>query len=128
MPTLNPALPFNFDDSTLLGPRLALIRLRMERWRPRRISDLLKPGYGDRFNYYTQLFALFIALIGVIGVTVSIIQTAYTIKATNDNSLEIVILEVLSTLKRVESSIDSILDSSIEITSSLQELQRNISH
>lgn len=52
----------------------------MQAWRPQTLRHLLKPGYKDRFFYYTQMFALFIAVIGLVTVVLAIIQTAYTVK------------------------------------------------
>lgn len=78
----------------------------MHSWRPRKISDLFNPGYQDRFNYYTQLFALFIAFVGTIGVVLSMVQTAYTVKAANDDSVKMAIQKVVSALERIESSLN----------------------
>lgn len=75
----------------ILGPRLANLGERMRTWRPRRKRDLLKPGYGDRFVYYTQLFALFIAIVGALGVVLSTVQTAYAVIVAQDNSIEMAV-------------------------------------
>jgi hypothetical protein len=53
----------------------------MRAWRPQSLRHLFKPGYKDRFTYYTQMFALFIAGLGLVGVILSMIQTAYAIVA-----------------------------------------------
>lgn len=62
----------------------------MEAWRPQTIRQLFKPGYTDRFTYYTQRFALFvagmslvIALFGLFGIGLVAVQTAYAVKAFN---------------------------------------------
>jgi hypothetical protein len=68
---------------TFFGGRLETIHNEMQTWRPQSLRHLLKPGYKDRFSYYTQMFALFIAVIGLVSVVLSIIQTAYTIKGVN---------------------------------------------
>jgi hypothetical protein len=64
-----------------LGDRLRTIHEEMQAWRPQSLRHLFKPGYKDRFNYYTQMFALFIAGLGLLGVILSMIQTAYAIVA-----------------------------------------------
>lgn len=102
----------------ILGPRLANLKDRMRTWRPRRKRDLLKVGYSDRFSYYTQLFALFIAAIGTVGVVLSIVQTAYAAIATNDNSVEMAV-------DRVEAQIAALLNVTKEIVLALQELRAN---
>jgi hypothetical protein len=63
------------------GGRLKTVHEEMQAWRPQSLGHLFKPGYKDSFTYYTQMFALFIAGLGLLGVILSIIQTAYTIKA-----------------------------------------------
>jgi len=100
----------------ILRPRLVNIKERMRTWRPRRKRDLLKVGYGDRFDYYTQLFALFTAAIGTVGVVLSIVQTAYAVIATNDNSVE-------TAVDRVEAQIAALLNVSQEIVLALRELR-----
>jgi hypothetical protein len=102
----------------ILGLRLANLKDRMRTWRPRRKRDLLKVGYSDRFSYYTQLFALFIAAIGTVGVVLSIVQTAYAAIATNDNSVEMAV-------DRVEAQIAALLNVTKEIVLALQELRAN---
>src|SRR5271155_839488 len=94
-----------FAQFDILGPRLANIKNRMEDWSPKSVRDLTKPGYGDRFTYYTQLFALFIAAIGVVGVILSIVQTAYAIISTryaamanNDDSVQLALEKIEGTL------------------------------
>jgi hypothetical protein len=74
----------------VFGGRLKNLHDEMEAWRPQTIQQLFKPGYTDRFTYYTQRFALFvagmsllIALFGVFGIGLVAVQTAYAIKAVN---------------------------------------------
>ena len=55
----------------------------MKAWRALTFKHLFKPGYNDRFTYYTQMFALTIAIIGLLGLILSVVQTAYTIKGIN---------------------------------------------
>ena len=91
---------------------------RMRNWRPRRKRDLFKHGYGDRFNYYTQLFALFIAIVGTIGVILSIVQTTYAVIATNDDSVEM-------SLDRMEGTLLELLNAIQEMVLVLQALRIN---
>ena len=97
----------------------------MRTWRPRRKRDLLKVGYSDRFSYYTQLFALFIAAIGTVGVVLSIVQTAYVVIATNDHSVEMAVDSVEMAVDRVEAQIAALLTVTKEIVLALQELRAN---
>jgi hypothetical protein len=73
------------SDFQLFGPRLAVIQQEMRNWRPTRASELFKPGYGDRFNWYTQMFALLIAVIGTVGLILSIAQTAIAVQTYRDS-------------------------------------------
>ena len=66
-----------FEDFQVFGPRLVTLQLQMREWRPRRIRDIPKPGYDDRFNYYTQMFALLLAVISTLGLFLSLIQTLF---------------------------------------------------
>jgi hypothetical protein len=99
----------------------------MRNWRPRRVHELFRPGYGDRFIYYTQLFALLIAVVGIVGVVLSIVQTAYAGIAANDNSVEVAIQDVVTVLQRVETTLSSLLNVSEEIVLAVHALRVNIS-
>jgi hypothetical protein len=75
---------------TFFGGRLSNLHDEMEAWRPQTIGQLFKPGYTDRFTYYTQRFALFvagmslvIALFGLFGIGLVAVQTAYAVKTFN---------------------------------------------
>jgi hypothetical protein len=46
----------------------------MENWKPQKKTDLWQPGYKDRFIWYTTMFALGIAALGIISVITSIIS------------------------------------------------------
>jgi hypothetical protein len=59
-------------------PRLLLLRKQMSEWKPRKKRDLLIPGYNDRFIFYSTMFGLGVALLGVAGVISSIISTVLT--------------------------------------------------
>ena len=97
----------------------------MRNWQPRKARDIFKPGYGDRFNYYTQLFALFIAVIGAIGVILAIIQTAYAIVVAKDNSVELAVQNVSSALARVEDTLLSLLNVTEELVLAIHSLRLN---
>lgn len=114
-----------FAKFNILGPRLANIKNRMEDWNPKSVRDLVKPGYGDRFTYYTQLFALFIAAIGVVGVILSIVQTAYAVISTryasmanNDDSVQLA-------LEKIEGTLLLLLNATEEMVVALRALQPN---
>ena len=105
----------------------------MQNWRPRRKRDLFKPGYADRFTYYTQLFALFIAVVGTIGVIFSIIQTAYAVLVANDNSVQTEIAALSQNLdiqraalsQKLDVQLTALLNVSHEILLALQALHSN---
>jgi hypothetical protein len=114
-----------FANFRILGPRLANIKNRMEDWNPKSVRDLAKPGYGDRFTYYTQLFALLIAAIGVVGVILSIVQTGYAVIATryaamanNDDSVQLA-------LEKIEGTLLLLLNATEEMVVALRALQPN---
>jgi hypothetical protein len=71
------------------------------------------------------LFALFIAAIGTVGVILSIVQTAYAVIATNDNSVEMAVDSVEMAVDRVEAQIAALLNVTKEIVLALQELRAN---
>jgi hypothetical protein len=77
-------IPPSLDDFGLFGGRLERIQREMHNWRPRCLRDLFRPGYGDRFIWYTQMFGLGIAGIGIFVLFLSIIQTAFAIKSYYD--------------------------------------------
>lgn len=97
----------------------------MRAWRPRRKRDLFVPGYDDRFTYYTQLFALFIAAIGTVGVVLSIVQTAYAVIATDDNSVEMAVASVETAVNNVYIQMGALLNVSQEILLALRDLRSN---
>ena len=113
----------------ILGPRLANLKETMRSWRPRRKRDLFKPGYADRFTYYTQLFALFIAIIGALGVILSIVQTAYAVILAQDNSVQVAVDGVESQIAALSQKLDvqfaASLNVSQEIVLALRELRGN---
>jgi hypothetical protein len=92
--------------------------LRIE-WRigvSKSVRDLAKPGYGDRFTYYTQLFALFIAAVGVVGVILSIVQTAYAAIANDDDSVQLA-------LEKMDGTLLMLLNATEEMVLALRALQ-----
>ena len=54
----------------------ALLQQQMENWKPEKRGDLLRPGYKDRFLWYTTIFGLVIASLGIISIITSIISAA----------------------------------------------------
>lgn len=110
------------DAFSILEPRLANIKDSMRRWRPRRKRDLFKPGYSDRFTYYTQLFALFIAIVGTLGVILSIVQTAYAVLVANDDSIK---TEIAAMSEKLDVQLGALLNVSQEILVALQALRPN---
>jgi len=104
------------DDFILLGGRLEALQRQMRDWRPRRIRQVFNPGYGDRFTWYTQMFALLIAVLGALGLFFSIVQTAYTIRSYNDT--------MRVALQSLEVALASLNVSIEQLT--LQKLQMNL--
>jgi hypothetical protein len=98
------------------------IKNAMRRWRPRRKGELFKPGYSDRFTYYTQLFALFIAIVGTLGVILSMVQTAYAVLVANDNSIQ---TEIAAMSEKLDFQLGALLNVSQEILVALQALRPN---
>jgi hypothetical protein len=99
--------PPSIEDFVLFGGRLEALHRQMRDWRPRRVKNLRRPGYGDRFTYYTQCFALGIAVIGLIGLVSSILQTAYAIKAYND-SLAVALQSLEISVKSLNVSLEAL--------------------
>lgn len=95
----------------------------MKNWSPRSIRDIGKPGYGDRFTYYTQLFGLFIALIGTLGVILSIVQTAYAVISTRYVAIQTNDDSVQQALEEMKMTLLSLLNATEEIVSALRALQ-----
>jgi len=113
------------DEFPILESRLLEIQDRMQNWKPRKVGDLLRAPYGDRFTYYTQLFALLIALIGITGIVLSIIQTVYAILVANDNSVEDVLQEMAVSLQRIESALGALLNVSEQMVLAIQGIRTN---
>jgi hypothetical protein len=65
-------------DFHIFGARLQELKRQMDLEQSRTLGDLFKPGYGDRFTWYTQMFALAIAVIGIIGL---VVQTVYAVQS-----------------------------------------------
>ena len=65
-----------------------------------KVPHLFKPGYCDRFGYYTQIFVRFIALIGLLCLVSWIIQTAHVVKGINSalQSLELQGQQILNSM------------------------------
>lgn len=61
----------------------ALIQQQMTNWKPEKRADLLQPGYGDRFIWYTSIFGLVIGMLGIISIITSIISAVTGIVSMN---------------------------------------------
>jgi len=64
-------------------PHLALLMKQMSEWKPQRRGDLLQVGYNDRFTYYSTIFGVSIAVLGLAGVISTIIGTVVAWLALN---------------------------------------------
>jgi hypothetical protein len=80
------ALNATLNDFEIFGRRLEKLHGQVQKWKPRRLRQLLKPESSgvDRFTWCTQMFAITIAIIGLLGLLLSVVQTAYAIKAYDD--------------------------------------------
>jgi hypothetical protein len=61
----------------------AMLQWEMDRWKPRTVKELLQPGYGGRFTWYATVFSFLIAVIGIIAVVTSVMQTVVAFNAYN---------------------------------------------
>jgi hypothetical protein len=73
--------PPSMTDFHIFGGRLQELKRQMDLEQSRRMRDLFKPGYGDRFTWYTQMFALALAIIGIVGLFLAVVQTAYAVQS-----------------------------------------------
>lgn len=62
-------------------PHLAFIQQQMLLWKPRKFSELLIPGYGDRLIWFTAVFGLIFGVIGALSLITSIVQMVIAIIA-----------------------------------------------
>jgi hypothetical protein len=83
---VSPFANATLNDFNILGRRLEKLHRQVQKWKPRRLRQLLKPESSgvDRFTWCTQMFAITIAIIGLLGLLLSVVQTAYAIKAYDD--------------------------------------------
>jgi hypothetical protein len=73
----------NFDltgSFMFFSDRLATIHQEMESWQPKNMFDIFRPPYRDRFSYYAQMSSLLIAIVGLFGLVLSIIQMPFAIE------------------------------------------------
>jgi hypothetical protein len=103
----------SLEDFSIFRERLLELKRKMDNYKTRSVGDLLKPGYGDRFTWYKQMFFL---TIGMIGLFFSIVQTACAIKSYNES--------VKLTLQGLDVAVKS-LNVSLQALE-LQKLQMNI--
>ena len=63
------------EDFVLLRPRLFELQREMNDWRPQKVADLFKRGYKDPLTWYGFWFATIVGSLGILSVTISIMQT-----------------------------------------------------
>ena len=73
------------SDFRFFKERLAFLNKEMRDDQPRGYFEVFRPGYTDRFTWYTQMFALIIAFLGILNVILSVVQTAYAGVAYRDS-------------------------------------------
>jgi len=61
---------------------LAVLQKQMADWKPQKITELLQPGYRDRFSWYTTWVSIFFAFWGVLVIATSILQTYWGYQGT----------------------------------------------
>jgi hypothetical protein len=68
------------------GRRLERLFIWLTIWKPQRFEQLLRSGSAgvDHFTWCTQIFPIIIAVIGLLGIMISILQTSFAIKAYKD--------------------------------------------
>jgi hypothetical protein len=98
---------YSLEDFKLFRGRLEALHQEMQSWKPRRLGHLVKPGYTDRFSYYTQMFAVLIAIVGLLGLFLSVIQTAYAIISYRD-SLEVARQSLEVSIQALNVSLESL--------------------
>jgi hypothetical protein len=69
-----PQTPFQMTDFPIFGNRIQHIHQRMVDWRPLRLRDLYYRPYKDPVTYYAFAFAVFIGLIGIVGLVANVGQ------------------------------------------------------
>ena len=67
-------IPLLADFSRYRG-NLATLLHELEEWKPYTFLQLFKRGYKDRFTWYTAIFGIIIALLGITSIVTSIIST-----------------------------------------------------
>jgi len=55
-----------------------VLQKQMAEWKPQKISELLQPGYKDRFSWYATWVSIIFAFLGVIAIVTSILQTYWS--------------------------------------------------
>jgi hypothetical protein len=61
----------------------AVIQRQMAEWKPRKMSELLQPGYTDRFSWYATWVSIIFACLGAIAIVTSVLQTYWSYQGTN---------------------------------------------
>jgi len=70
---------FHLRQFRYYRPRLAYLQEQMKAWRPRRFSELFKPGYYDRFTWFIAIFGLVFGIIATLSLVISIIQVIFAV-------------------------------------------------
>lgn len=60
----------------------AVLQKQMVEWKPQKVSELLQPGYRDRFSWYTTWVTILFAFLGVLVIATSILQTYWGYQGT----------------------------------------------
>jgi hypothetical protein len=83
-------------DFSIFHPHLALLQLRMRDWKPRTFSELVRPGYYDRFAWYTAIFGIVFGTLGALSLVVSCVQLGLAVVALNvaQKSIELQMLQM----------------------------------
>jgi len=100
-------IPPTIDDFFIFAGRLERLQQQMRDWRPRRIRHIFRPGYGDRFIWYTQMFAFVIAIITTLSLICSLIQALYAIRTYND-SMNVALQSLEVAVKSLNVSLESL--------------------
>jgi hypothetical protein len=54
----------------------------MSDWRPTTLREMYRRGYGDRFSWYVSWISVTFAVLGIISIVTSIMQTYWASEAT----------------------------------------------
>jgi len=66
------------QDFDIYAPHLVYLRKQMLDWKPQGFWDFFIRGYSDRLSWFTAMVGLAFGLLGVVGVTATLIQGIVT--------------------------------------------------